>query len=108
MLLHGSIQLCAGQIAGVEAAIHFMREIYSAEDCEAVFLVDASNAFNSLNRECALPGAHKRKERSAAIYPNVNSAARCARRVSDDVYYQQSKESDVGSLAHAQQSSQSR
>ena len=26
----------------------------------------------------------------------------------DDVYYQQSKESDVGSLAHAQQSSQSR
>ena len=53
-------------------------------------------------------GAHKRKERSAAIYPNVNSAARCARRVSDDVYYQQSKESDVDSLAHAQQSSQSR
>ena len=28
--------------------------------------------------------------------------------LSDDVYYQQSKESDVGSLAHAQQSSQSR
>ena len=50
----GSIQLCAGQIAGVEAAIHFMRETYSAEDCEAVILVDASNAFNSLNRECAL------------------------------------------------------
>ena len=46
-----------------------------------------------------LSGAHKRKERSAAIYPNVNSATRC---------YQQSKESDVGSLAHAQQSSQSR
>ena len=39
-------------------------------------------------------GAHKRKERSAAIYPNVNSVA-----LSDDVYYQQSKESDVGSLA---------
>ena len=50
----GSMQLCAGQIAGVEAAIHFMREAFSAEDCEAVLLVDASNAFNSLNRECAL------------------------------------------------------
>ena len=27
----GSMQLCAGQIAGVEAAIHFMREAFSAE-----------------------------------------------------------------------------
>ena len=31
-----------------------------------------------------MQGAHKRKERSAAIYPNVNSAARCARPVDDD------------------------
>ena len=46
------MQICAGQIAGVEAAIHFMREAFSSEDCEAVLLVDASNAFNSLNREC--------------------------------------------------------
>ena len=49
------------------------------------------------NTDCIVPGAHKRKERSAAIYPNVNSAVRCTRRVSDDVYYQQSKESDIGS-----------
>ena len=55
-----------------------------------------------------MPGAHKGKERSAAIYPNINSAARCARPVSDDVCYQRSKESDVGSLVHAQQSSRSR
>ena len=37
------------------------------------------------------------------IYPNINSAAL---RASDNVYYQQSKESDVGSLVHAHQSRQ--
>ena len=50
----GSTQLCAGQIAGVEAAIHFMRSCLTSDDTEAVLMVDASNAFNSLNRECAL------------------------------------------------------
>ena len=50
----GSLQLCAGQIAGIEAAIHFMRESFQDESTEAVLLVDASNSFNSLNRETAL------------------------------------------------------
>jgi len=49
-----SIQLCAGQIAGTEAAVHAMNIAFSAEDSEAVLLVDASNAFNSLNRQAAL------------------------------------------------------
>ena len=50
----GSLQLCAGQIAGIEAAVHFMRESFQSECTEAVLLVDASNAFNSLNRDAAL------------------------------------------------------
>ena len=50
----GSLQLCAGQIAGIEAAIHFMRESFHDESTEAVLLVDASNAFNSLNSEVGL------------------------------------------------------
>ena len=53
----GSRQLCAGQIAGTEAAIHAMRSIYSNEDTKAVLLVDASNAFNSLNRQVGLRNA---------------------------------------------------
>ena len=50
----GSRQLCAGQIAGIEAAVHFMRKSFHSEGTEAVLLVDASNAFNSLNRDAAL------------------------------------------------------
>lgn len=47
----GNLQVCAGQQAGGEAAIHAMREIYAQDDCEAVLLVDAKNAFNTINRK---------------------------------------------------------
>ena len=50
----GSVQLCAGQIGGTEAAIHAVREMYKSDEIEAVLLVDARNAFNSLNRQTAL------------------------------------------------------
>ena len=48
------IQVCAGLQGGVEAAIHAMRQMYNDPDCDAVLLVDANNAFNSLNRSVAL------------------------------------------------------
>ena len=50
----GSIQLCVGQISGTEAAIHAIRDSFHSAQCEAVLLIDANNAFNSLNREVAL------------------------------------------------------
>ena len=50
----GSIQLCAGQTAGTEAAVHVMNQAFQANEAYAVLLVDASNAFNSLNRQAAL------------------------------------------------------
>ena len=54
----GSLQLCAGQDAACEAGIHAMRRVYEDDNTEAVLLVDASNAFNSLNREAALRNVH--------------------------------------------------
>ena len=45
----GGLQMCGGQQAGVEAAIHAMHDICNRDDCEAMLLVDATNAFNSLN-----------------------------------------------------------
>ena len=50
----GALQLCAGQIAGVEAGIHAVRSSFNDESTEGVLLVDASNDFNSLNRNVAL------------------------------------------------------
>ena len=50
----GPLQTCAGHKAGCEAAVHAMREIFTFEDTEAILLVDASNAFNTINRQAAL------------------------------------------------------
>ena len=45
----GSIQLCAGQLACIEAGVHAVRTMFQKDDIEAVLLIDASNAFNTLN-----------------------------------------------------------
>ena len=49
-----SLQVCAGQEAGSEAAIHAVEKIFKEESTEAVLLVDAANAFNSINRKVFL------------------------------------------------------
>ena len=50
----GSLPFCAGQEVGCESIIHAIHAIYEDETCEAVLLVDASNAFNSINRNVFL------------------------------------------------------
>ena len=52
--ISGCLQLCSGQISGIEAAVHAVRTAFESDENEAVLLVDASNAFNSLNRQVAL------------------------------------------------------
>ena len=49
-----SLQVCAGQSGGCEAAIYSMCMIYEDEDMDAVLLIDAANAFNSMNRDAML------------------------------------------------------
>ena len=48
----GNLQLCAGQAGGCEAAA--MSDIFEKESTDALLLVDADNAFNSLNRRVLL------------------------------------------------------
>ena len=43
------LQLCGGQISGIEAAVHAVRTAFELVENEAVLLANASNAFNSLN-----------------------------------------------------------
>ena len=50
----GAMQVCAGQKSGGEAAIHAMRSTFEANETDPALLVDASNAFSSLNRAAAL------------------------------------------------------
>ena len=50
----GSLKLCAGQISGIEAAVHATDLLFKQEDTEAILLVDTTNAFNFLNRLSAL------------------------------------------------------
>ena len=50
----GSLQVCAGQEAESEAAIHATEKIFKEESTEADLLVDAENAFNSINRKVFL------------------------------------------------------
>ena len=50
----GSLQLAAGLPSGCEAAAHAMEEIFQEEGTDAILLIDAANAFNSLNRQVLL------------------------------------------------------
>ena len=53
----GCQQLCGGQIAGIEAAVHATRAAFESEESQAALLVDATNFFkinNTLNRQLAL------------------------------------------------------
>ena len=50
----GNLQTCAGHKAGAEAAVHAMNKIYRSHECDGVLLVDASNAFNTINRKAML------------------------------------------------------
>ena len=52
--LGSNYQLCLGQKYGIEYAIHTLRDQYSKTSADAVLLIEAKNAFNSLNRKLAL------------------------------------------------------
>ena len=50
----GNVEVCAGHESGCEAAIHAMSQIFNKEDSKPVFLIDASNTFNAVNRKLFL------------------------------------------------------
>ena len=49
----GPLQMATGLESGAEAAMYSMKEIFNDKQTDAVTLVDASNAFNSLNQNAA-------------------------------------------------------
>ena len=70
----GSLQLCAGQISGIEAAVHAVDALFQRDETEAILLVDASNAFNSLKRLSALHNIHRLRPSPATALINTYRA----------------------------------
>ena len=50
----GPLQVWAGHSAGSEAAIHAMNQVFNEEGVDGVLLIDATNAFNQMNRAVAM------------------------------------------------------
>ena len=50
----GSLQVCAAQSGGCEAALHAMQNIFEDYGCDAVLLVDTANTYNSIKRSLML------------------------------------------------------
>ena len=69
----GTKQLCTGQIAGVEIAIHAVHDSFEHEDTE---VIDARNAFNSLNRKVALHNVRFTCSELSIILQNTYGAPR--------------------------------
>ena len=67
----GPLQLCAGQIAGTEPAVHVVRSLFNHADSDAILLVDASNAFNSLNCSVALHNIQQLRPSLACVLINT-------------------------------------
>lgn len=49
-----ALQLCAGQDAGCEAAVHAMTSIFAEAGTRAMIFVDDCNVFNYLNQQVTL------------------------------------------------------
>ena len=50
----GTLQTCSGIDGGIEATIHAMTKAFHDPSSDGLLLVDATNAFNCLNRKTAL------------------------------------------------------
>ena len=71
----GPLQVCTGLRSGSEAAVHFIREQFEKETAEACILVDASNAFNAVNRQVMLHNIQRQLPEFAPIAINMYRSA---------------------------------
>ena len=63
----GSVQLRARQTSDIREAVHAVHTLFQREETEALLLVNASNAFNSLNWQTDLHNIQR-------LYPSLATA----------------------------------
>ena len=68
------LQTCVGVPSACEAAVHGLNLLYQAPDVEGELLVDASNAFNALNRKAALHNVPRICPALGRIFTNTYQA----------------------------------
>ena len=86
-LAAGSLQRATGLQSGAEGAIHSIRCMFEDDRTATVILVDARNAFNSLNRQAALHNIRVICSQTATVL--VNTYRRPARLIildASDIY----------------------
>ena len=76
----GSSHLCAGQESGSEAAVRAMHKIFQEANTEATLEVDATNAFNSLNRQSTLQNIQTLCPSYATVLINTYRERPCCHR----------------------------
>ena len=101
----GVLQTCSGTSCAIEAAIHATRKAFESDESEAVLLVDATNAFNCLNRSAAIhnirqlcPPLHQYLENTYRAAPDlvINNSE------GEDVYLKSSEGATQGDVAAMQ------
>ena len=71
--------MCLGQKSGIEHAIHALRQRFLEDRTEGILLIDARNAFNSLNRDLALKNIRK-------LCPSIYTAIRNSYKTPSDLF----------------------
>ena len=71
--------MCLGQKSGIEHAIHALRQRFLEDRTEGIILIDARNAFNSLNRDLALKNIRK-------LCPSIFTAIRNSYKTASDLF----------------------
>ena len=74
----GLLQLCGGKVARSAAAIHAMHDVFNDDNTEGILLIDAENAFNSINRKALF---HNLKFICPVIATNISSCYMCPARL---------------------------
>ena len=70
-------QICVGVPSACEAAVHAMDRLFSRQSVQGILLIDASNAFNALNRSAAIHNIPRRCPPMAQIFKNTYTHPSC-------------------------------